>query len=164
MIFIILFIILPLIAIGIAVFADKKLDKFQIELKANEIVHMKEIDVDIEDILSKSAAKGVLYLTNKKLVLYRYKYEWLEFIPFIGNSIVALSMDTNPKFEILLTDIKNYIFQNKILYRNSRLMYKDCHVNLFTKSNIEYKLIIPLKTVDDERAEILLKLDLLKLA
>lgn len=164
MILIILFIIVPLIAFAIAIYADKKLEKFHIDLQPNEIIHMKEIDVDLEDLTFKKSAKGVLYLTNKKIVLYRYKFEWLELIPLLGNSIVSLSMDENPFIQIPLEEIKNYTFQNDILYRNSRLVYKNCNVRLYSKSNLEYKLTIPLKSVDDERAEILVMMDLLKLA
>lgn len=63
---------------------------------------------------------GILYLTNKRLIFFKYKNYWLSFIPFVGESTISMFIDKSSYWELPLHQIKHFTFKPEITYYNHR--------------------------------------------
>ena len=66
-------------------------DKFVFEKVGNEEI------VDVNDAVKllrrnekKEYTSGVLYLTNRRLAFFKYRFNWLGIIPFIGEAFISI--------------------------------------------------------------------------
>lgn len=164
MILILFFIIIPIITIIIAVMADKKKARFFFGMRPDESI-LASVDSALyytEDKLV--ATTGILYITNLRLVFFRYKYKFLGFIPFLGSVIEALFIDKNVVFEIPVNNVYTYQFKKtKYVNQNETVLDCFCEATLITKGTVSYKLNIPMSFLeyDKEKPELLTHLDLL---
>lgn len=161
MFLIILFIALPLISIILAIFSDKIRDKFVFEKQHNEEII--EIDVDVELIQNNNESdlkKGILYLTNQRLIFFKYKYGWLDIIPILGTSIAAIFIDKNNYWQLPLVELLTYQFEGKIVQNlNKTTLAAHGYTSIITKSNALHKFDIPLNWQTQQKSNLLLKLD-----
>lgn len=144
--------------------ADKKKDKFFFGMRPDEF-----ISSNVDSVLYYTndkliATTGILYITNQRLIFYKYKYKFLGFIPFFGSVLEALFIDKNKVFEIPVDNVLTYQFK-KIKYVNQNQTVLDCfcETTVMTKSAGTYKLNIPMSFLeyDLEKPELLTHLDLL---
>ena len=166
MILILLFIIIPAITLILAVIADKKKAKFFFGMRPDE-----SISASVDSALyytedKQIATTGILYITNHRLIFFRYKYKFLGFIPFFGSVLEALFIDKNIVFEIPVTHVLTYqIKKIKYVNQNETVLDCFCETTLITKTAGVYKLNIPMSHLeyDAEKPELLTHLDLMLL-
>ncbi|MFN8282115.1 MAG: hypothetical protein U0U67_02820 [Chitinophagales bacterium] len=158
---ILLFIILPILAIVIAVFSDKIRDKFIFEKQSNEEIIEVEVDVVVLQQNDKNDfTKGLIYLTNQRIIFFKYKYNWLDLIPIIGSSLMALFIDKNSYWQLPLAQLNTYHFAGKVVQnQNHSTVTTHGYTTLITKNNELYKFDIPLDWQTHQKSKWLVQLD-----
>lgn len=161
MILIILFVILPLISILIAVFSDKIRDKFFFDKDFNEEILEVEVDVEfLQKNETKEYKKGLIYLTNKRIIFFKYKYGWLEIIPILGGSLVAVFIDKNTFWQLPIADLSTYHFEGKIVQnQNHTTLLTHGYTTFITKNNEFFKFDIQLDLITKQKSKWLVNLD-----
>ncbi len=140
---------------------NKVRDKFIFEKTTNEEI------VDVNDAVKftrrnekSEYTSGVLYLTNRRLVFFKYRFNWIGIIPFIGEAFISIFIDKNAVVEIPLHQIADYTFKGKITYHNNRTSQQQGITTFFTKQLEEYEFdIYTMELVNNKKPEILIKLD-----
>ncbi|MBX7225262.1 MAG: hypothetical protein K1X55_04480 [Chitinophagales bacterium] len=158
---IILFIVLPLVSILLAIFSDKIRDKFVFEKQPNEEIMEVEVDVElIQNNNERNYKKGILYLTNQRLIFFKYKFGWLELIPILGSSLAAIFIDKNNYWQLPLFELLTYQFEGKIVQNhNKTTLAAHGYTSIITKSNALHRFDIPLNWQTQQKSNLLLKLD-----
>jgi hypothetical protein len=157
MILVLLFVAIPVITFIIAVMADKRKAKFFFGLR-----HDETIDTSVDSVAyyvkgKRLADTGILYLTNNRLIFFKYRYKALGFIPFIGAYLECCFINRNLAFELSLKDVFTYQAQKtKTINRNRSVLACDCATTFFTKVNEEYKVSIPMSFTEYDAAKPLL--------
>ncbi|HUM52013.1 MAG TPA: hypothetical protein PK431_09365 [Chitinophagales bacterium] len=139
---------------------SKMRDKFVFEKVGNEGI------VDVNDAVKflrrneKTAYdSGVLYLTNRRLIFFKYRFNWLGIIPFIGEAFISIFIDKNILVEIPLYQIANYTFKGKITYYNNRSQNEGI-TTFYTKDGEEIQFdIYTLELINNKKPDILIALD-----
>lgn len=161
MFLIILFIILPLVSILLAIFSDKIRDKFVFEKQHNE--EIMEVDVDVELIQNNNKRdfkKGILYLTNQRLIFFTYKFGWLDLIPVLGPSLAAIFIDKTNYWQLPLVELLRYQYEGKIVQNhNNTTLAAHGYTSFITKSNAIHRFDIPLNWQTQKKSNLLVKLD-----
>ena len=102
---------------------------------------------------------GVLYLTNRRLIFFKYRFNWLGIIPFIGEAFISIFIDKNILVEIPLHQIRNYTFEGKITYNNNSSS-EECITTFYTKDGEEIQFdIYTMELINNKKPEILIALD-----
>lgn len=157
-----LILLLFAIAFGFAVLSDKKRDKFQFDMLPNEKTLQAENDVTFFGSNKECRKTGLLYLTNKRLVFFRYKYGVLQFIPVVGSTLVSVFLDKKVCWEFPVNQIITYQFKPTVIKTNNgtRLgSFGETKLLTINKENVEFD--IPLKFTDYTKADLLVALDTL---
>ncbi len=135
-------------------------DKFIFEKTANEEI------VDVNDAVKftrrnekSEYTSGVLYLTNRRLVFFKYRFNWIGIIPFIGEAFISIFIDKNAVVEIPLHQIADYTFKGKITYYNNRSREEGITI-FYTKNGEEIQFdIYTMELINNKKPEILIQLD-----
>ncbi len=163
MVLILLFIVLPAIAIILAVIADKRKAKFFFGMRPDEFIQESADGVIYYQEGKVLATTGIMYVTNKRLVFFKYRYKGLGFIPFVGEMLEAIFIDKNVVFEIQIQGLKSYKFQKKVIFgnRNRTVIGVNCAVSLITRYDEIYKLNMPMFDTTKDKPALLYCLDIL---
>ena len=165
MILILLFVVIPAITIVFAMQAEKKKAKFFFGMQPDEIIYdtADNVNYTVENKVLNTT--GLLYLTGKRFIFFKYKYGFLGFIPFFGKVLEPIFIDEQLVFEIPLSNILTYHFKKTtyVTSRNRAVIGIACDVTVFTKNKEEIKLVIPMADSRSEKPEILMHVDLLLL-
>ena len=156
--------LLFIIAFVFAKIADKNRDKFQFDMLPNEKTLQVEIDVTFFGSHRRFGKTGILYLTNKRLVFFRYQFGFLQFIPLIGSTLVAVFLDKQICWEFPVNQIITYHFKPTVIKTNNgtRLgSFGETKLLTTNKENVEFD--IPLKFTDYTKSDLLVALDILLL-
>lgn len=138
----------------------KMRDKFVFEKVQNEEI------VDVNDAVKllrrnekTEYTSGALYLTNRRLVFFKYRFNWLGIIPFIGEAFISIFIDKNVLVEIPLHQILDYTFKGKITYYNNRSQNEGI-TTFYTKDGEEIQFdIYTLELINNKKPDILIALD-----
>lgn len=146
----------------VLIFVGNKVRKdFSFEKVPNETV------IDINDEVkflrkndTKSYESGILYLTNKRLVFFRFRFGWLSVIPFIGDAFISIFIDKDIFVEIPIHQIIRTQFSPKVTYRENGYSDEQGFTIFLTKQNDEYEFdIFVLGMAQGAIPDILKKLD-----
>ncbi len=143
------------------IIGNKVRDKFIFEKMTNENI----IDVnDAVKFLRKNTKNefesGVLYLTNKRLIFFKYRFNGLSIIPFLGDAFISIFIDKNALVEIPLHQLLYYTFKGKIIYHENRSSEQLGITIFYTKLKDEYEFdIYTLELINNKKPEILTTLD-----
>ncbi|MBP6660150.1 MAG: hypothetical protein KA174_05675 [Chitinophagales bacterium] len=135
-------------------------DKFVFEKVGNEEI------VDVNDAVKllrrnekKEYTSGVLYLTNRRLAFFKYRFNWLGIIPFIGEAFISIFIDKNDPIEIPLHQILDYTFKGKITYNNNNSRSEGI-TTFYIKNGEEIEFdIYTLELINNKKPDILIALD-----
>ena len=155
-----LILLLFAIAFGFAVLSDKKRDKFQFDMLPNEKTLQVENDVTFFGSNKECRKTGLLYLTNKRLVFFRYKYGVLQFIPVVGNTLASVFLDKKIFWELPVNQIITYHFKPTVIKTNNGTRigsFGETKLLTINKENVDFD--IPLKYTDYSKADLLVALD-----
>ena len=128
----------------------------------NEKILQVENDVTFFGINRRLGKTGILYLTSKRLVFFRYQFGFLQFIPLIGSTLVAVFLDKQICWELPVNQIITYHFKPTVIKTNNGTRVGSFgETKFFTldKENIEFD--IPLKFTDYTKSDLLVALDTL---
>ncbi|MBL0357269.1 MAG: hypothetical protein IPP72_10460 [Chitinophagaceae bacterium] len=162
MVLTILIFLLFIIAFVFAKIADKKRDKFQFDMLPNEKILQVENDITFFGSNKECRKTGLLYLTNKRLVFFRYKFGFLQFIPLIGSTLVAVFLDKQICWELPVNQIITYHFKPTVIKTNNGTRvgsFGETKFLTINKENVEFD--IPLKFTDYTKSDLLVALDTL---
>jgi len=136
-------------------------DKFIFEKAINEeIIEVNDATKFLRRNNETQYTEGVLYLTNKRFVFFKYRFGWLGIIPFIGEAFISIFIDKNAVVELPLHQIKNYTFKGTIIYRGNRASDQKAITTFYTKQHEEFEFdIYTLLLAENKRPDILDKLD-----
>jgi hypothetical protein len=135
-------------------------DKFVFEKLANEEI----VDVNDEVKFLRRNEKteytsGVLYLTNRRFVFFKYRFNWIGIIPFIGEAFMSIFIDKNVAVEIPLHQIGDYTFKGKITYYNNRSQNEGI-TTFYMKNGEELEFdIYTMELINNKKPEILIALE-----
>lgn len=103
---------------------------------------------------------GIMYLTNRRLLFFKHKHDWLNLIPIIGEAISSIFIDKNVVFQLPLHQLKHFTFQPKITYYNHRVAEQKGITTFYTKQNeiLEFDIYV-LGLAEGKAPDILLKLE-----
>ena len=107
---IIISVIVILISALFLIIGGKIRDKFEFDKSKDEVVV--EVNDSVKLLRKNNATEytdGILYLTNKRFVFFKFKYNWLGIIPFIGGAFVSIFIDKDIYFELPLHQIKHFV-------------------------------------------------------
>jgi hypothetical protein len=163
MILLLLLIAIPVITFIIAVRADKRKAKFFFGLRHDETIDSSVNSVAYYVKGKRLADTGILYLTNHRLIFFKYRYKILGFIPFIGTYLECCFINKDLAFELPIKDVFTYQAKKTktINNRNRSVLTCNCATTFFTKLQEEYKVSIPMSFTEYDAAKPLLltKLD-----
>ncbi len=139
---------------------NKVRDKFAFEKIANEEI------IDVNDAVKflrrnekTEYTSGVLYLTNRRLAFFKYRFNWLGIIPFIGEAFISIFIDKNMLVEIPLHQIADYTFKGKITYNNNNSRSEGI-TTFYTKNGEEIQFdIYTMELINNKKPNILIALD-----
>ncbi|MGF2413583.1 PH domain-containing protein [Ferruginibacter sp.] len=152
------------IAFVFAKIADKKREKIQFDILPNEKILQVENDVTFFGRNKELRKPGLLYLTNKRLVFFRYKFGFLQLIPVIGNTLTAVFLDKQIFWEFPVNQIITYHFKPTVIKTNNGTRvgsFGETKLITINKENVGFD--IPLKYTDYSKADLLVALDRLLL-
>ena len=138
----------------------KMRDKFVFEKVGNEGI------VDVNDAVKflrrnekTEYTSGVLYLTNRRLIFFKYRFNWIGIIPFIGEAFISIFIDKNILVEIPLHQIYDYTFNGKITFYNNRSKEEGI-TTFYTKDGEEIQFdIYTMELINNKKPDILIALD-----
>lgn len=141
--------------------SGKVRDNFKIEMQNNEtLIAVNDEVAFLGKNKNKTHINGIMYLTNRRILFFKHKYDWLNIIPFIGEAVVALFIDKNISVEIPVHQIKFYDYKPKITYREHGPTEQNGYTTFYTKLNEEYDFdIFVLDMASGVLPEILMKLE-----
>lgn len=125
----------------------------------------KVIDVnDAVKFLGKNKEKkylnGILFLTNRRLLFYKQRFDWLNIIPFLGEALSTIFINKNIELEIPVHQIMYYEFKPIVINYDKGPAQETGYTTFFTKQNEEYKFDIYVLDMEDGKIpDILIKLD-----
>lgn len=161
MILIVIFIIVVLLSFLFVFIGNKARKNFTFERALDEEV-MEENDTVkfIRKNNQTMSEDGILYLTNKRLVFFKYRFGWLSVIPFIGEAFISIFIEKNSYIEIPINQIVHTQFSPKITYREHGYSEEQGFTTFLTKQNDEYEFeIYVLGMAQGEIPQILKKLE-----
>jgi hypothetical protein len=164
MVLTIIILLLFVIVFVFAKIADKKRDEFQFDMLPNEKILQVENDVTFFGRNKELRKPGLLYLTNRRLIFFRYKYGFLQLIPVIGNTLTAVFLDKQICWEFPVNQIITYNFKPTVIKTNNGTRigsFGETKLLTSNKENVEFD--IPLKFTDYTKSDLLVSLDKLLL-
>ncbi|QQR99227.1 MAG: hypothetical protein IPK18_06920 [Sphingobacteriales bacterium] len=161
MIVIVLFVIVVILSFVFVSLGNKARKNFTFDKTPNEnIIEVNEEVKFLRKNDTKSYNSGILYLTNKRLVFFKYRFAWLGVIPFIGDAFISIFIDKNVFVEIPIQQIIRTRFSPKITYREHGYSDEQGLTTFLTNQNDEYEFdIYVLGMAQGEKPAILTKLE-----
>jgi hypothetical protein len=158
---IIISVIVILITALFLIIGGKIRDKFEFDKSKDEVVV--EVNDSVKLLRKNNATEytdGILYLTNKRFVFFKFKYNWLGIIPFIGGAFISIFIDKHIYFELPLHQIKHFTYKPKITYHNNRVGEQEGLTTIYTILGEEFEFdIFVLGMAQNKVPEILLQLE-----
>lgn len=158
---IVISVVVILITVLFLIVGGKMRDNFEFDKSSDE--HVVEVNDSVKLIRKNTKTEltdGIMYLTNKRIVFFKFKYNWLGIIPFIGEAFISIFIDKHIYFEMPLSHIKHLTFKPKITYHNNRTGEENGFTTFYTTLGEEFEFdIFVLGMAQNKVPEILLKLE-----